>query len=165
MRLTLAALATALLLAGCAQPFDPQDEAGDPIQPCPQWLSRPETGEHDIQVAAGNTSFLPLPGNDTYQGLPLDRVLLRVTSTTGDVSVQARNVTSLRDLRGATPQDVPIVRFNPERPSGMLDVLLRPVREDVRGPAGTPAFAFTSTGGGSIQFEATYSYRVCGQLR
>ena len=164
-----AALALALLLAGCAAPGDDKEE--DPLfGVCPQWAQGDggETGSIDLHADATERKELASPA-ERYLDRPLDVFRIRIDRVDLDGVLELRAEAadgkrlSLRDYRLEDTQVVPVANIDPGAVGNEFDVFLSPVLHDAPSAKVPVALNWTLDGASaSVGYNVTYHYKVCG---
>lgn len=162
------AVATVLLLAGCAAP---DADAPDPLFGlCPQWLQGPGEQSTGLRMESNESAVRELgPADARFQELPLDLFRVHIISLESDGVIRLRaedgagQRLSVRDYRLEAPQLVPVVVLGSSAAGHDFDVMLSPVLHDgVQAPL--PASLSWSVDGGTavLEYTVSYHYKVCG---
>lgn len=171
MRIALAAVLVALL-AGCAAP----ETTKNPLFGyCPDWVQGPGNSSGTLHTDAASrnaTADILPPGNlSAFQGKPLDLYRMRVDTLSlaaGTLQLRATSEgrrLNWRDLRGATPQSVPVLTFPDASAAGHeFEVILSSVSDQDApqpGPLHVEA-SYEGSGRADLGYTVTFLYRVCG---
>lgn len=168
----LAAVALLVLLAGCAQPEDEDEDAL--LGVCPQWAQGPGEQAGGVTLSAGNASASRElgPAEATHLGRPLDLYRVRVTGLDVDGRLELRaeaadgtrlNVRDYRIKATQGTQMVPVVELDASAEGKEFDLFLSPALHE--GPAApAPARLNLTLDGASaqLQYAVTFHYKVCG---
>jgi hypothetical protein len=164
-----AAVALALLLAGCAAPGDEKKE--DPLFGiCPQWAQGHggETGGFRLTGDGSERKELG-PAEERYLDRPLDMFRVNIVRLEVDGVLELRAEAAdgerlkIRDYRLDKTQIVAVANIGPDAVGQEFDVFLSPVLDDAPSAQLPATLNWTLDGASAfVEYNVTYHYKVCG---
>lgn len=164
-----AAVALALLLAGCAAPGDEKEE--DPLFGlCPQWAQGNGAQTGGLRLTGDGSERKELgPADERYLDRPLDLFRVNIVRLDVDGVLELRAEAadgkrlSIRDYRLGETQMVPVANIGPDAAGQEFDVFLSPVLDDAPSAQLPASLNWTLDGASAfVEYNVTYHYKVCG---